>query len=159
MQRCPAFFVFTVYVDIPYVSDALFDYLRYWLRAYRDQHLRNVLESPRITAIHVAKVERDAFFDAITLRVFAVGCDYTLNAANKVVTGSRTYERAYSEYWTLLRGRGVTGSSVDREACPACGAPRSITMAGHCDHCGSHLTFGEFDWVLSQIEQDEVYRG
>ncbi|MEZ4379769.1 MAG: TIM44-like domain-containing protein [Nannocystaceae bacterium] len=143
----------------PYVSDALFDYLRYWLRAYREQFLRNLLDDAKVTAIHVAKVERDPYFDAITLRVFAVGCDYTLNTLGKVVTGSRTFERTYSEYWTLIRGRGVTGSRVDRESCPACGAPRSVNMAGSCDHCDSHLTFGEFDWVLSQIEQDEVYRG
>ncbi len=143
----------------PYVSDALFDYLRYWLRAYREQSLRNRVESMRITAIHVAKVERDAYFDAITVRVFAVGLDYTLSAGGEVVSGSRALERAYSEYWTLIRGRGVTDSPRDRESCPACGAPRSITMAGNCDHCESHLTFGEFDWVLSRIEQDEVYRG
>ena len=28
-----------------------------------------------------------------------------------------------------------------------------------CGHCGSHVTGGEFDWVLSRIEQDEAYVG
>jgi hypothetical protein len=32
-------------------------------------------------------------------------------------------------------------------------------MAGTCDHCGAHVTGGEFDWVLSKIEQDDSYRG
>ncbi len=27
-----------------------------------------------------------------------------------------------------------------------------------CEHCGSHVTAGEFDWVLSKIEQDEAYQ-
>jgi hypothetical protein len=31
-------------------------------------------------------------------------------------------------------------------------------MAGDCESCGVHVTTGEFDWVLSRIEQDEVYR-
>ncbi len=33
------------------------------------------------------------------------------------------------------------------------------SMAGACEHCSAHLTRGEFDWVLSKIEQDESYRG
>lgn len=32
-------------------------------------------------------------------------------------------------------------------------------MTGSREHCGSHLTRGEFDWVLSKIEQDEDYVG
>jgi hypothetical protein len=34
-----------------------------------------------------------------------------------------------------------------------------VTMAGACNYCGAHLTAGEFDWVLSKIEQDDSYRG
>ena len=32
-------------------------------------------------------------------------------------------------------------------------------MAGHCEHCGADVTSGEFDWVLSKIEQDDAYTG
>ena len=31
-----------------------------------------------------------------------------------------------------------------------------INQAGSCDYCDAHVTAGEFDWVLSRIEQDEV---
>jgi ferredoxin len=31
-------------------------------------------------------------------------------------------------------------------------------MAGSCTHCHAKITSGEFDWVLSRIEQDESYR-
>jgi hypothetical protein len=49
---------------------------------------------------------------------------------------------------------------VNTEAiCGNCGAPLDITMAGACAHCGAHVTAGEFDWVLSKIEQDDSYRG
>jgi hypothetical protein len=27
------------------------------------------------------------------------------------------------------------------------------------EHCQGKVTSGEFDWVLSRIEQDEAYRG
>jgi hypothetical protein len=32
-------------------------------------------------------------------------------------------------------------------------------MAGSCEHCNAKVTSGEFDWVLSRIEQDEAYAG
>ncbi|MCB9566450.1 MAG: TIM44-like domain-containing protein [Myxococcales bacterium] len=142
----------------PVLSDALFDTMRYWLRAYAEQRLRNLLEEARILRIELAKVERDAHYDALTLRVFAAGRDFTVNRHDEVVCGSRRRDRLYSEYWTLIRGRGARGVPA-ADACPSCAAPLAVTMAGTCDHCGIHLTLGEFDWVLSQIEQDEVYRG
>ena len=49
---------------------------------------------------------------------------------------------------------------ADGDTCPSCGAPTDkVNMAGTCEYCGAHLTRGEFDWVLSKIEQDESYRG
>jgi hypothetical protein len=32
-------------------------------------------------------------------------------------------------------------------------------MAGACKYCNAHVTRGEFDWVLSKVEQDDSYRG
>jgi len=32
-------------------------------------------------------------------------------------------------------------------------------MAGNCEYCGSLVAGGDFDWVLSRIEQDDVYAG
>jgi hypothetical protein len=32
-------------------------------------------------------------------------------------------------------------------------------MAGNCTHCSARVTSGDFDWVLSRIEQDESYQG
>jgi predicted amidophosphoribosyltransferase len=77
----------------------------------------------------------------------------------QVVRGSKHSERAYSEYWTLIRSAGRKGAPKAEPACGNCGAPLAITMAGACEHCGAHLTAGEFDWVLSKIEQDDTYRG
>ncbi|HEV7515844.1 MAG TPA: hypothetical protein VGR07_06065, partial [Thermoanaerobaculia bacterium] len=43
----------------PYVSDSLFEYLEYWIDAYRRQGLRNVLQGLHITRITLTKVVRD----------------------------------------------------------------------------------------------------
>jgi hypothetical protein len=143
----------------PYVSDALLQYLQYWVDAYRAQGLRNAVEKARITRFETAKITRDLHYDAVTLRVFATGFEVTTNAAGEVVGGSRRRERPYSEYWTLIRGASVRGQPPRAQACPGCGAALDINMAGSCAYCGVHVTAGEFDWVLSRIEQDDSYSG
>lgn len=145
----------------PFVSDAMFNYLQYWIDAYKAQGLRNVIEGASVQRLVIVKVERDAHFDAITVRLWASGLDYTIESASgKRITGSAKRPRTYSEYWTLIRGAKVRGAPRDAAHCPSCGADLDrVSMAGACEYCGAHLTRGEFDWVLSKIEQDEAYAG
>jgi DNA-directed RNA polymerase subunit RPC12/RpoP len=144
----------------PFVSDGLYDYLQYWVAAYEKQGLRNVLEGMRIVKWEAARIVRDRHYDAMTLRVWGSGRDYTVRQANgEVVTGDPKSDRAYSEYWTLIRGAGVKGVPRSDKSCPNCGAPLDVNMAGQCQHCGAKITSGEFDWVLSKIEQDDSYTG
>lgn len=144
----------------PFVSDGMYDYLRYWIAAYRRQKLINRLEGMKMTGWRYAKVTRDAHYDAITVRLWATGRDFTVHAeSGAVVGGSRSTNRDYSEYWTLVRGASVRGAPRSDRRCPNCGADLKISMAGSCEYCQVHVTSGEFDWVLSKIEQDEAYRG
>jgi hypothetical protein len=142
------------------VSDGLYDYLAYWVDAYKRQGLRNQLTDLRITRTEVAKLIRDRWYDAITIRLWGTGKDFVVRSTTgEVVRGSKHRERPYSEYWTLIRSAQRKGPPKPTAACGNCGAPLAITQAGACEHCGSHVTAGEFDWVLSKIEQDDSYRG
>ena len=95
---------------------------------------------------------------AYTVRVFATSKDFTVRDVDgAVVGGSRSRTRSYTEYWTLIRGSGTKGPARTDLVCPSCGAPLSINAAGHCDYCQVKVTSGQFDWVLSRIEQDESY--
>jgi hypothetical protein len=75
------------------------------------------------------------------------------------VAGNPQSDRYYSEYWTFVRGAGVRGAPRSDKNCPNCAAPLDTNMAGECTYCGAKVTSGEFDWVLSKIEQDEAYTG
>jgi uncharacterized Zn finger protein (UPF0148 family) len=143
----------------PFVSDQLFQMLAYWIETYKRERLANVSENARITGIELCAVVSDRYFDAITVRVRATGLDYTVSDDGRLVSGSKTRERSYTEYWTLIRGSGARTKDVAERACPNCGAPLVINQAGSCTHCGAKVTSGEFDWVLSRIEQDEAYTG
>jgi hypothetical protein len=142
----------------PFVSDQLFQMQLYWIDTYRRAKLCNVTENTQIAGIVISDVRSDKHYDAITVRLFASGLDYTLDEQGKVVSGSRKNARYYSEYWTLIRGASAHGAPRPTRECPSCGAPLEVNMAGSCTHCHAKITSGEFDWVLSRIEQDESYR-
>ncbi len=144
----------------PYVSDSLFQTQQYWMAAYERAGLRNVTQNARITKVELARLVSDRYFVALTVRVHATGLDYTLRESDgQLVGGSQRQERRYTEYWTLIRGSQVRGRPSTDKNCPSCGAPLSINMAGQCTHCSARVTSGDFDWVLSRIEQDESYQG
>ncbi|MFN2529897.1 MAG: TIM44-like domain-containing protein [Pyrinomonadaceae bacterium] len=144
----------------PHETDNLFQMHQYWIDAYRRQHLRNILDTCVITSIQPAKIQQDAFYQAITLRIWASGFDYTIDQTGKLVAGSKSKQRRWSEYWTFIRNRNAKSGPAHTDLnCPNCGSPLKVNATGICEFCGGKITSGEFDWVLSKIEQDESYAG
>ena len=144
----------------PHETDNIFQMHRYWIEAYKAQKLRNALDQHQITAMQPVKIKQDAFYQAITLRIFAQGYDYTEDANHRIVAGSKTSLRKWSEYWTFIRNSKAKPAAARADLnCPNCGAPLKVSATGICEFCGGKITSGEFDWVLSKIEQDESYAG
>lgn len=141
----------------PYETDALFQSHRYWIDEYLRQGLRNVVDQYSIDNIEAVRVTSDAFYDAITVRLFATGRDYTVGADGRVVGGSPNARKSWSEYWTFIRGRA--GAAAGTRVCPNCGGSLAEGQTAICAYCGGKIASGEFPWVLSRIEQDEAYRG
>ena len=144
----------------PFVSDNLFQMFAYWIDAYQKARLRNITEGARVEQIELVRTASDKFFDALTVRIYASSLDYTIaDDGGHVVGGNQRTPRRYSEYWTLIRGVAKKGPARVDPTCPSCGAPLKIEMAGTCVYCRAKVTAGDFDWVLSRIEQDDVYDG
>jgi Tim44-like domain len=141
------------------LSDNLFDLQKNWIAAYTREGLRNVLTAPSLDKMELVAVVSDKFYDAVSIRLYASSIDYTVRGDTELVAGNRQARRAYSEYWTLLRGAARRGKPRADMSCPNCGAPLVVDMVGQCSHCHAKVTAGEFDWVLSRIEQDESYSG
>lgn len=147
-------------------TDHLFETHRFWIERYREAKLNNRVEDVRIERVTPVKVDRDAYFEAITVRIWARALDYTVDSAGNVVAGSKSRPRRFSEYWTFIRrlstARRPTAAPKDPEAafcCPSCGAPVTLTQTAICEYCGAKVASGEFGWVVSLIEQDEAYAG
>jgi inner membrane protein import complex subunit Tim44-like protein len=144
----------------PHETDNIFQMHQYWIDAYRRQGLRNAIDQCAITSMQPVKVKDDAFYSAITLRIWGQGYDYTVDQSGKVVSGSKQRLRQWSEYWTFIRNRNAKPAAARADLnCPNCAAPLKVNAAGVCEFCGGKITSGEFDWVLSRIEQDESYSG
>ncbi len=144
----------------PHETDSIFQMHRYWIEEYKRQGLRNALDGARITSMQPVKIKEDNFYNAITLRIWAEGYDYTEDKTGKVVSGSKKRLRQWSEYWTFVRNRNAKPTHARADLnCPNCGAPLKVNVTGICEYCRGKVTSGEFDWVLSKIEQDESYAG
>jgi hypothetical protein len=143
----------------PFVSDNLFQSQLYWIDIYRNGRCINRTDGSRITRLELANATTDAYYDAVTVRLYATGLDYTISEDGRLMSGSQSVQRSYSEYWTLIRGAQKKKTDKGERQCPNCGAPLKISMTGSCEYCAVKVTGGEYDWVLSRIEQDEVYTG
>ncbi len=143
----------------PFETDQLFQVHLYWIKLYQREQIRNVLTNINIQAVELVKIQKDAFYDAVTVRIHAAMIDYTESFSGRHIGGSKTTPRHFTEYWTFIRRGGVKETDKTMDQCPNCGAELNIGMVGKCGYCGSKITTGEFNWVLSLIEQDESYMG
>ncbi len=142
-------------------TDALYQVHRFWMSRYSTNGLKNQLEDVEVSRVEFVKVMRDAWFETITVRIFASIRDWTVRTqTGEIVGGSNTQPRVFSEYWTFIRAIGAPSRNGNVDDCPSCGAPLdNVNAAGICEYCGSKVTGGDFDWVLSRIDQDESYQG
>ena len=122
-------------------TDHLFETHRFWIERYRESGLNNRIEDVTISNVVLAKVQQDAYFDAITVRIFASGLDYTQDRSGRLVDGSNQRKRSFSEYWTFIRRRaGQRREVADPRtpgagfSCPGCGAPIEVGQAGVCGY-------------------------
>lgn len=144
----------------PWVTDHLFQTLRFWMERYTRHGLQNRLTDVRLHRIEVVSVGVDAWYESVTVRIWGSMTDCVVDASGRVVGGNPRVPREFSEYWTFLRASGTGGAVHDAHRCPSCGAPLDrVNQAGICGYCDSKITTGRFDWVLSRIDQPEAYAG
>ncbi len=142
------------------LTDRLWESYNFWIEEYKRNNIRNALDDTEIIKIHVAKIETDKYYEAITLRIFASSKDYVVDKNGKILAGYSKSPRIFSEYWTFIRKNGIENDDYDMKSCPNCGAPLDkIGQNGICEYCGAKITTGNFSWVVAIITQDEEYKG
>jgi hypothetical protein len=139
----------------------MYETLRFWMEGYALHGLQNKLDDVKLEKQQIVKIDVDAWYEAVTIRVWGSMKDSTIEVATgKVVGGNATKARRFSEYWTFLRAAGTGGATSDSLHCPSCGANLDkISNTGVCGYCDTRITSGRFDWVLSRIHQTAEYQG
>lgn len=142
------------------LSEAFLQTQEYWVSEYRRQGLRNVLDESELVATDLVRLETDRYYDLATLHVRARAKDYVVDESGSLVAGD-SVSRSYGEYWTFVRARPIETLSASATECPRCGAPlvSEGREANRCKSCDSEVHRVSFDWVLSRIEQEDVYAG
>lgn len=142
-------------------TDNLYKSYEYWINNYKKHGVKNVLEQIKITKQELVKVEVDKFYTAFTSRIHASMIDYTADSSGKVLGGSKTKPRPFTEYWTFIRANSASKTATQYSVtdCPNCGAKLQVAASGVCEYCHTKISNGSHNWILANITQDEVYTG
>lgn len=141
----------------PFESNELFEQHRQQLQYLIDKNQINMMERICVRHTHLNSFRQDGDKEIIEMTLKSAMKDYTIDADTKKVVQGNPNEDVYMVYTlTFMRKAGVkTKEGTDKKSttnCPNCGAPTKITSAGKCEYCGSIITTGEHDWVLSNLE-------
>ncbi|CAN5588132.1 hypothetical protein BH10BDE1_BH10BDE1_32580 [soil metagenome] len=102
----------------------------------------------------------DSMYESIDIRIDASADDQFVCAWYPNLNSPGGNER-FVEYWSFIRRRDhKAGKDIyNSNLCPQCNAPLDPKMMtdARCSYCGSYINNGEFDWVLSEITQENDY--
>ena len=140
----------------PFESETLFNTHKQQLDEYIRMGKTNVVEKIAIKHCSLQSFTQDGDKEVLTVSLNAVMRDYVIDDATKKVLESdpnrdwyMRYELVFNRKAGLKTNPGKKGNSITN--CPNCGAPTEVTSSGQCAYCGSVITNGEHDWVLTDI--------
>jgi len=140
----------------PFESETLFNQHKQQLDEYIRLKKTNVVEKIAIKHCSLHSFVEDGDKEVLTVWLNAVMRDYVIDDETKKVLESDPNRDWYMKYEMVFNRKagvktdpGKKGNTITN--CPNCGAPTEITSSGQCAYCGSVITNGEHDWVLTDI--------
>ena len=140
----------------PFESETLFNTHKQQLDEYIRMGKTNVVEKIAIKHCSLQSFTQDGDKEVLTVNLNAVMRDYVIDDTTKQVLESdpnrdwyMRYEMVFNRKAGLKTDPGKKGNAITN--CPNCGAPTEVTSSGQCAYCGSVITNGEHDWVLTDI--------
>lgn len=142
-------------------TESLFEQHKNQLQGYINNKQINVMDRICVNYAHLYRYKIEGDKEILTVRLNSRMADYIINEETKaVIKGDKNLERVNTYLLTFIRKNGVKTKAgtikVNTTNCPNCGAPTQITSSGKCEYCGSVLTTGEYNWVLSNLERERM---
>ena len=140
-----------------YETEDLFEQHNKQIQQYIDKKQFNIMDRIAVNYANLYSFEQDDDKDILQVVLNSSMADYIIEeGTDKIILGDKTTRRTKSYLLTFIRKKGVvTAESTDEVKttnCPNCGAPTKITSSGKCEYCGTVITTGSHDWVLSNLE-------
>ena len=140
----------------PFESETLFNTHKQQLDEYIRLGKTNVVEKIGIKHCSLHSFQQDGDKEILVVWLNAVMRDYVIDDATKNVLESDPNRDWYMHYEMVFNRKSGVKTNPGRKGnaitnCPNCGAPTEITSSGQCTYCGSVITNGEHDWVLTDI--------
>ncbi len=137
-------------------SVELFEQHKKQLQGYIDNHQINVMERIAVLGVELESFTQNGDKDILTCILRSRMNDYIIDDRTRQIIKGEKNKDIYGTYkLTFVRKTGVKTQAgtaeVNKTNCPNCGAPTEITSSGRCEYCGSVITTGEHDWVLSDL--------
>lgn len=138
-------------------SNELFEQHQKQLQGYIDNHQINKMERICVKSAKLSKFEQSGDKDILTVILDSKMIDYIIDdRTQEIIKGDKVTDRHSTYKLVFVRKTGIKTkvgtNEVNATNCPNCGAPTQITSSGKCEYCGSVITTGEFNWVLSNLE-------
>ena len=143
-----------------FLSDGVFDRFALQLEMQRASGVRNEMRDVRVLGARLVGSASDRFFDTLHVAITAEAVDtlVSLDGGN-LLQGDGAPEE-FTEVWTFLRRPGaqtLARPGLLEGYCPNCGNKLQLSTSITCESCQALINSGEYDWVLSEITQQEAW--
>jgi len=139
------------------MADGIWQQHRTQIEGYQSKGIRNMMDGLAIGRVDLLRASSDDQSDTLVTRVTATCADYDVEiASGKVVRGNKHDMEPWQEDWVFQRSSKATtkpGGGTMQQKCPNCGAPLDLDLAGVCKYCRAPVMSGQYDWVLTRIDQ------
>lgn len=138
------------------MTDAMFNQFNRQLQEYINNKQTNHVDRISVLGSEITRYAQDDVNDILTVLLRTRIVDYvTDDQTGELIRGSKSKELFMTYEYTFLRRKGVKTQKKEQVStvnCPNCGAPLSINQSGKCEYCGSVVSHGEYNWVISNIK-------
>ncbi|MCU0849351.1 MAG: TIM44-like domain-containing protein [Spirochaetes bacterium] len=151
-----------------FVSQGVYNRFRLQLEMMaRDEGVRNVSADYHPAGLEITGISDSKNYQTLHVKLRATIRDVTVpkdapdDEVKKALGAAEV--SSFGEIHSFTRKRGAkTDPSKDilKGVCPNCGyVPDNFGEVNKCGSCGGVYNSGEFDWVLSEITQEEEWKG
>ena len=141
----------------PLETEKLFEQHNAQIQEYIRNKTINVVERIAVNYATIYSFRQTEEKDIVDVALKATKRDYIIDEkTGNVVQGNKNQDRITVYKMTFERTKGTLTAKgeekLDTKNCPNCGAPLKLTSSGKCEYCGSIVSTGVHDWVLSNLE-------